>query len=141
MPDPYVDGCIDPLGNNINFVDSEARTQIDSLSNSLTQKASISFSAQNVANGKSGITISNEDWHEVSVIVGFGSNPEYQFEFFIPRQFVNTVGTKKFLQGNSDGTDTHTVILEVSTTGVKLISWKFRGTEVTANCPMYIYHR
>ena len=37
MPDPYVDGCIDPLGNNINFVDSEARTQIDSLSNSLTQ--------------------------------------------------------------------------------------------------------
>ena len=36
MPDPYVDGCVDPLGNNIKFVDSEARTQIDSLSNSLT---------------------------------------------------------------------------------------------------------
>ena len=112
-----------------------------SLNNSLTQKASISFSAQNVANGKSGITISNQDWHEVSVIVGFGTNPEYQVEFFIPRQFVNTVGTKKFLQGSSDGTDTHVVVLEVSTTGVKLISWKFRGTEVTANCPMYIYWR
>ena len=109
--------------------------------NQNSNKAAHSFGMQSIASGKSGITIAQNDWIELIVICTFGKNTDYQFQYYIPREFVTYSGTKKYLQGSADANDTHSVVIEVSATVVKLISWKFRGSEVTENCPMSIYFR
>ena len=128
---------------NVQGAIDELDGECASLSNSLTQYQKKAWTHQYVANGKDGIIINDTNYSEVKVYVQFGTNPSYLFSWDILADYTVEVGAKYYLNGCSGGSDYHQVYIQVNPNNreVKLISWTFRGTEVTSACRMDIYHR
>ena len=122
---------------------TDTQEAIDSLSNSLTQYQKKAWTHQYVANGKDGIIINNANCNEVKVYVQFGTNPSFVLIWDILIDYGADVGSKYYLNGCSGGSDYHQAYIQYNpnTAEIKLISWTFRGAEVTASCRMDIYHR